>query len=258
MIIANYNTLDGTQEHTLGQWAPDKWGRGARYMRFAETGSRGGLVRDGVHSDLSGAGTASAAAAIGTNVLKDTGVFTDKALIEGSIGYISGGTGVGQSFAILEVVDADTAIVLVLEGDDGEGNWGTALATDSTYVLYFPGQGFAGDGVTDIAAGFLQYDVSADDVGKFGWVRQEGLGPARGDASATLATGKGAVSGGSGKIVGFSSTATTAQLNGKVGTPVLGDIAANGVVLLNYEVMNKALSYKPRPSGNILKNIRVE
>ena len=162
----------------------------------------GELLRDSVAQDLlSGSGTddrvgtPTATAEIGTNQLKDTGEFANDDL-RGAIGMIVASDGRSQIFQVTKVVDKDTLEIALISDEDGivdgqgtKSGWKTALATTSTYRLYFPGRVQKGIDPTQenhriIPRGVMQSKaVVPANKFRYGWALQEGIGVGKLDVS---------------------------------------------------------------------------
>ena len=241
----NTRRLHDTQEHALGYCGRDGIGYWWSYVQFREVIGVGERVRDSVHADLIATddpGTVSAEAAIGTNRLTDDGKFPANTDLAGCIGAIVGGPGAGQNFTVMRRVDSNGLEVKVLTtatdlSDREDGGWSIALTTDSQYRLFFPGAVRQGDGLTNIDRGVSQVAVTADDLNRYGWVQQTGLGFQKVDASAdALVTGENLVATGAGLVKGFSGTTTADEASAGIGRSVLGDIAGTDDVLIWSEI----------------------
>lgn len=186
-VLVNFNqgkTLDRVQQARLGETAPDTIGDIWSYVQFKNAVEIGEVVRDATHTNLTAGanpGAVTAAAAVGTDILEaDTGDgdFEDKD-VRGAIGSIVEGAGAGQSFIVTNRIDNESIRVRVLNTADGfvtDGKWATALATTSRYRLSFPGVVYQAGADSDRIRGISQVKVTSDDVNKYGWVRQTGLG----------------------------------------------------------------------------------
>ena len=185
-VLINFNqgkTLDRVQQARLGETAPDSIGDIWSYVQFRQAVDIGQVVRDAQQTDLRVDATndpaeVTAAAAIGTNTLEATGEFKDRD-VRGAIGAIVAGAGDGQSFIVTDRIDDDSIRVQVLNTATGfvtDGKWATALTTDSRYRLSFPGAAYQADAASDKIRGISQVKVTSNDLNKFGWVRQTGLG----------------------------------------------------------------------------------
>ena len=201
---------------------------------------------DQSHQDLLGEAesTVSAASAVGTDVLHDTGKFANKNLV-GAIGQITAGPGYSQTFWVTEVIDANTLRVHVMTQYltatnnplvNEAGTWETALTTSSKYRLFFPGAvKKAAAGATGGIRGFSEVKVETADIGKYGWVVQGGptyglldvSGTAPGTAGGVVAAAGGLIDGGAyggtSPVVGF---APLGDLTGTIDQliPVIADI----------------------------------
>ena len=184
--------LHDVQEHALGYVGRDGIGQKWSYVQFREVVDVGERVRDSVHTDLIATddpGTVAVAADVGADILEDTGKFPMSSDLTGCIGAIVVGEGAGQHFTVMSRIDSDKLRVKVLTApsafnDREDGGWQTALDTTSQYRLFFPGAVRQGDGVNDIVRGYTQVAVTADDLNKYGWVQQTGIGFKKLDVSA--------------------------------------------------------------------------
>ena len=245
--------LHDTQEHRLGYVGHDGIGNKWSYVQFREVVGVGERVRDSIHSDLIATddpGTVAAAAAIGTDILPDTGKFPLASDLGGCIGAIVAGAGAGQNFTVMSRIDSDNLRVKVLTGltafsDRDDGGWLTALTTASRYRLFFPGAVRQGDGLTDIDRGFTQVAVTADDLNKYGWVQQTGLGFMKLDTSADNAViGENLVATAAGLVKGFSGTTSPEEASAGVGRSLLGDYGADVLMWTQLNVVNEMQSYR--------------
>ncbi len=219
--------LHDTQEHRLGYVGRDGIGQKWSYVQFREVVGVGERVRDSIHSDLittDDPGTVAVAAAVGTDVLEDTGKFPISSDLGGCVGAIVVGTGAGQHFTVMSRIDSDKLRVKVLTSPTGfsdrvDGGWHTALDTTSRYRLFFPGAVRQGDGISDIVRGYTQVAVTTDDLNKYGWVQQTGIGFKKLDVSADGGTDRSVLS------VGDRIVAAAAGL--AHGDPVIADAYSN-------------------------------
>ena len=226
--------LHDTQEHALGYVGSDGIGYKWSYVQFREVVGVGERVRDSIHSDLitvDDPGTVSAAAAIGTNRLTDDGKFPLASDLMGCIGTIVNGAGVGQNFTVIRRIDSNILEVKVLTAallfsDREDGGWNAGLTTASRYRLFFPGAVRQGDGLTDVVRGVTQVAVTADDLNKYGWVQQTGLGFQKIDSSSNaFVIGEGIIGAASGLAEGFTGTTTADEAAAVIGRSLLGDIS---------------------------------
>ena len=245
--------LHDTQEHALGYVGRDGIGNRWSYVQFREVVGVGERVRDSVHSDLittDDPGTVSAAAAIGTNRLTDDGKFPIASDLAGCIGAIVGGAGAGQNFTVMRRIDSNILEVKVLTNiadlsDRVDGGWNVALTTASEYRLFFPGAVRQGDGLRDIDRGFTQVEVGADDLNKYGWVQQTGLGFMKLDTSADDAViGENLVATSAGLVKGFSGTTSPEEASAGIGRSLLGDYGADVLMWTEIHVVNEMQSYR--------------
>lgn len=190
----DYGALHEDQRARLGIGITDINGERWGYVRIREAIGYGEVVRSAKHADLVGAteGAVSAASPAGSDKLTTTDGFAVSNVtrdLRGCLGYISDGAGIGQQFYILEN-DDDTAKVFVLTGNTNRNNnrgWVTALDTTSQFWLFFPGEGYQGDGTSDLVEGICQVPggATAADIGKFCWVKRSGATPVKVDGSGT-------------------------------------------------------------------------
>ena len=247
--------LHDTQEHALGYVGRDGIGYKWSYVQFREVMGVGERARDSVHTDLiatDNPGSVSAASAIGTNRLTDAGKFPLASDLSGCIGTIVGGSGHGQNFTVIRRIDSNILEVKVLTtatdlSDREDGGWNVALSTTSTYRLFFPGAVRQGDGLTDVVRGFTQVAVTADDLNKYGWVQQSGLGFQRIDNSANnFVIGEGIVGAADGLSEGFTGTTTADEAAAGIGRSLVGEITGTNDVLMwsEIKVVNNMQSFR--------------
>lgn len=281
------NEFTKEQHHRVGISVPDQWDRLWTYCMFpAGTYDAGELLRDTVAADLLGTyGTSlpnvthdvSEAAAVGSNVLKDTTEnFTFDQYLRGAIGAIVEGPGYGQVFQVLRAQDNELEIALVSDSDgDAAGGqrpgWKVALTAESKYRLGFPGRVLKGwnSGVTDagsdsISRGVIQSDltVPASEV-RYGWALQRGLGHGKAEGSnEALTTGTPVIPAAGGHLKAstlFSGTAPTnvagtltaiRALAKAVGIAAVGNVREDNsdtddrLAPIHFDIRNTALSYR--------------
>lgn len=248
------NKIETEQQHRIGLSTPDRWGDLWSYVEFTPGDYKNGqVVGDQGVGDLisnSGLGTVTAAAEVGSKMLKDTGEFNGKDL-RGAIGHIVDGSGVGQTFIVIGVKDADTLLISV-PNQSGEG-WKVALDTTSKYRLKLPGR----VAVTATPAN-VRGVVQADDFSvpanqkRYGFVRQGGLGDGLINASGTALSNLVTVTTG-GLIIGTSSPANA------IGKTVLGDLGGtvDARMPIDFDIRNTLRSYrvekdKEEPYHNVI------
>lgn len=211
----DYGVLHEDQRARLGIGITDINGERWGYIRIREAMSAGHIVRASTTADLGAANpiVVTAASPIGSDKITTTDGFVVSNVtqdLRGCLGWISAGGGIGQQFYILEN-DDDTAKVFVLTGNTNRNkNHGfpVALDTDSRVTLLFPGEGRQSDGLSDIVQGVMMETATADDIGKFCWVKRSGLAPIRVDASGMdLALGGIVVAADNGLAVGHDTAA---------------------------------------------------
>ena len=251
-------TLHDDQKMRLGQTLYDENDDRWSYVEFDEVCGAGEHVRDSLLADLipsghisGGEGSVSSASPIGTKFLNDTGAFTKD--IVGAIGFISGGTGIGQVFAITKMIDdnqnkVEVALISTATGVPGKQGWEVALSTTSKYRLIFPGRVQQGDGPGDNTRGVTPIPVTIPTGQKrYGYVRQTGLGYGKIDASAeAISVTESIIAASNGLFEGTSSTPTTAEVDRKLGKALLGDIDSSSDILapFDFQINNTVRSYK--------------
>ena len=184
---------------TLGQITPDPDGDGAWcYGQFFENGTYevGMAVRHATSAEIAD-GTVTAAAAKGTRFLEDTGEFDGDDFV-GAIGYIYEGDGVGQSFYVTKMINADTIQIHLLSSTTGIPSngvgWATALTTSSKYRLRLPGRFYIADAAGDLNAGITQVKaVVTASYKPFGYVKSQGDAFGRFDFDGTVPTAGGQI-----------------------------------------------------------------
>ncbi len=259
-VMVNFqdtHRLHDTQEHALGYVGRDGIGNKWSYVQFREVVSVGEYVRDSEHADLIATddpGTVTAVAAVGTDILEDTGKFPAASDLVGCIGSIVDGAGTGQNFIVFERIDNDQVRVRVLTAptafnDRDDAGWHTALGTDSEYVLFFPGAVRQGDGVTDIVRGVTQVAVTSNDLNKHGWVQQTGMGFVKLDASSgnTPDRGEKLIPAASGLVIGHAGTKTVDENAApSIGRSLVGDFDGTADVLMwaKIEIDNDMQSFR--------------
>lgn len=271
-VLIDFNEgrqLHRVQQARLGELATDDIGNTWSYVQFREAVNIGDVVRDANHDDLRVAAgteaTVSAAAAIGTNRLTDSGQFVARTGtgylrggddIRGAIGAIVDGAGEGQNFIVTNRINNDTIEVLVMSSATGfvtDGNWSVPLTNASTYRLAFPGVVYEGDALTDSnnVRGFSQVNVGNNELGRYGWVQQTGLGFVRLDSSDANVPdiGEGLVLAGNGLVRGFTTAGVTAaEAANIIAKSLLGDYgypnATDGLMWAELCVVNRAQSYR--------------
>lgn len=253
------------QHHRVGITVPMEEGGGVwTYCMFPGGSSgmtypAGAVLRDSVAADLlSGSnagrtGTVTEVAAVGTNLLKDTGEFASKKYLRGAIGQIVASDGEGQKFQVINVPDDDT-LEIALISNSASGNkpgWETALAATSEYRLWFPGLVHLSAATGSIIRGVLQAEcVVPANEHRYGWAGQRGDLDFKIDASGTAigspgtplrSAGSGLVQGGNaGSEVGI---VTLGDLTGTVDvtTPGIGAIV-NDAVSYRFPIKDKPYS----------------
>ena len=264
------DTLHDTQSFLLGERVKDnktqtEW----TYVRFDEILNLGDFVRDSITSDLVAieSGTtyaqATAVSAIGSNLLIDSGQFTDKDYV-GAFGMISDNAGVGQIFYIEAMDDVNQVKIRVIAtaagqlGLNDDRGWQVALAANSRYRLRFPGAVRQGDGLNDFVRGFVQHEIVAADLGKYGFVCSKGLcfGRFVADDSSVPAAGTPFIPRAGGLITGAINTDTEA-VNVIAKSHLGGNTSpSNGVVLIDAQIDDPTLAFRGR-DGDTDPRIRI-
>ena len=243
----DYGALHEDQRARLGIGITDINGERWGYIRVREAMKFGQVVRSSKHGDLvsTDPGAVSAAAPVGSDTLTTdngfqlSGVTQD---LRGAIGYISQGPGVGQQFYILENND-DTAKVFVLTGSlnrNQNRGWSTELKDTSKFLLFFPGEGRQGEGVSDLVEGVIQTEATSDDIGKFCWVKRSGITACLADFNGTdISAGGIVVPAADGLVAGHD---TSARGIGQ-GLAATDQLTANTLALVNLNIPDGPLSY---------------
>ena len=265
----DYGAIHADQQARLGIGYTDHNGERWGYVRIREAMKFGEVVRSSKMGDLvttSPGVVVSPFAAVGSDRLPTTDGFQLSSVTQdltGAIGIITAGGGIGQQFYILEN-DGDTAKVFVLTGNTNRARnkgWVTALATDSRFVLFFPGEGRQGDGVKDHVEGIMQAEAKAADLGKFCWVKRSGLTSVLCDGSGNdLIDGSIVVSAGAGLVADYNDdTATITLAEGKTAIEgALGRAAAatsyentqDYLALVDLDIPDGPLSYAFSDASN--------
>ena len=241
------------QQHIIGEEHPDRLGDLWDYVEFMPGTYREGLV---VKDIAPITGTATAASEAGTNVLHDTGAFANNDL-RGAIGYITGGSGAGQTFQILTHTD-DQAIVAVFNSDRNQHGWRAALGTNSTYALRIPGRVQADGTATRRTRGVIQhpdpFTVPAGEY-RYGYVRKNGIGQGLLDVTGGVdVAGHGLVKPTTGGLIdGAPATLTVATLSQVIGTALFGNPSGSADLLIpvDFDIKNTAVSLRrPKTQEN--------
>lgn len=242
------------QKHQLGIVVPDAVGDNWSYVQLHEDLDLGLGVYDMYGSDFftGGIGTLTAAAAVGTALLVDSGAFTAALApaLPGAIGFIHDGAGQGTSFYIEEVIDTNTLRIRVITTQAGgfskDGKWPVALTTASDYSIDAPGVVKKWAATSKKRRGVIQAEDGGK-AGQFGFVKQTGRGILKIDVSGNaLGNGGLVTAAGSGLGQGAAATPTVANLLAKVGTWSFIDIAGSTdrYGLVNLDIVNEDLSYR--------------
>ena len=221
----------------------ERWG----YIRIREAMSFGRVVRSSVHVDLitGNPGAVTGSAPVGSDKLTTDNGFQRSGVtqnLRGALGYISQGKGAGQQFYILENND-DVAQVFVLTGSTNRNQntgWVTDLDTTSKFLLFFPGEGRKGNGVTSLVEGIIQTEATSEDIGKFCWVKRSGVTACLLDSTGTdIAVGGIVVAAADGKVAGHNSSA---QGIGR-GLATTDQLQADALALVSLDIPDGPLSY---------------
>lgn len=244
------------QHHRVGISVPDQWSRAWTYCMFHggssdATHQVGTVFRDAISTDLLSAaeGTVTAAADVDTNVLTDSGEFTNDDL-RGAVGQIVDGGGEGQVFQVLGSKQDDAAnslliaLIAAADGSKQEGKrpgWQTALTTASKYRLSFPGRVVRSAAASTLIRGVLQAQLilPANET-LYGWLLQRGPGLFRLDVSGTAAAVGGSIRTAAGGLVIGGDTGA------RIGTCTLGDLAGSTDAVIRgiAEITNDDVSYR--------------
>lgn len=244
------------QHHRVGINTPDTWSRIWTYCMFKGGNSDvthqvGTVFRDAISTDLLSAaeGTVTTIAAVDTNVLTDSGEFTNDDL-RGAVGQIVEDAGEGQVFQVLgsKKDDATNSILIALiaaaDGSRQDGQrpgWQTALAVTSKYRLSFPGRVVRSVAASKLIRGVLQsrFTLPSNET-LYGWLLQRGPGLFRLDTSETAVTVGGDIRTAAGGLVVGGSNGT------KIGTCTLGDLAGSTDAVIRgiAEIDNNDVSYR--------------
>ena len=243
----DYGALHEDQRARLGIGITDINGERWGYVRVCAAMKFGEVVRSSVHADLvtTNPGAVSAVAPVGSNKLTTDDGFQFSSVtqdLRGAIGYISQGKGAGQQFYILENND-DTAKVFVLTGSTNRNQnkgWVTDLDNTSKFLLFFPGEGRKGNGVSSLVEGIIQTEATSEDIGRFCWVKRSGVTACLADFDGTdIATGGIVVSAGDGGVAGHDSSA---QGIGR-GLAATDQLTADALALVSLDIPDGPLSY---------------
>lgn len=249
-LSLNFRQRTTDQKHRLainvgGDEPGDEWS----YVQFREDVGFGDVVIDSHNATLvtGGIGTVTAAAAIGTRLLKDTGEFAeddDKWLV-GAVGYIHEGTGQGTFFYVTKVVDDDTLEIEVISSPTGltKGGWPVALATDTKYALMLPGL-VTKSTVAGIVRGVAQAPAKK---GEYGFVKKRGWGMVDIDAAGNaLGETLGIAPIAGGQAAGFAGTVTALNVFRSIGRYPFRDLTGttDRVVPVCLKIENDCISYR--------------
>ena len=245
--------IEEEAQHVIGITTWDRAGDLWSYVEFTPgTYTYGTLVADLDSGDLLSTddGTVTTAAAVDTTRLVDSGEFNGDDF-RGAIGSITGGTGAGQNFQVVKVMDANSLEIRNLRRS--EKGWQTALDTTSTYRIVIPGRVKTVGTANDRFRGVIQAENFTVPAGEFryGFVRQTGVGEGLSSGSATIPL-SGIITGGTagGRFIGASSELQIAELQRRVGTAVLAFASAfsgtlaNELVAIDFNIVNNTASYR--------------
>ena len=249
-------------QHIIGEEHHDNPGDKWAYVEFTPgTYENGIVVRDAKSSDLvgnSGVGTVTAASAIDSILLTDTGEFANKDL-RGAIGTIYEGAGAGQSFFVKKVRDANTIEIRLLKS--GGAGWETAITTASKYRLFLPGRVYIAAAASENKIrGVVPYKSFTVPTGEFryGYVRKTGIGEGLVDGDDTAMSGNGQVTVTTGgKIIGAANT--LAGVRSAIGECANGDsgVTADALMLIDFRIINNRRSLR-RPKLRETPTLTVE
>lgn len=260
----DYGALHEDQRARLGIGITDINGERWGYVRIRQAIGYGEVVRSAKHADLVGAteGDVSAVSAAGSDRLTTVDGFAVSGVtrdLRGALGYISDGAGIGQQFYILEN-DDDVAKVFVLTGNTNRNanqGWVTALGTDSQFWLFFPGEGYQGDGTADLVEGIclVPGGAQAADVGKFCWVKRSGLTPVKVDGSGTdLTSGGQIIPAASGLVDG--STTSSRAIGRALAATDYGN-AEDFLAMISLDIPDGPLSYAYANTKNAFNEVTI-
>ena len=258
----DHGVLHEDQRARLGIGITDINGERWGYIRIREAMNFGQVVRSSKHADLvtTDPGAVSEDAPAGSSRLPTdngfqlTGVTQD---LRGAYGYISAGAGIGQQFYILENIN-DVATVFVLTGNTNRNNntgWATALDSTSRFLLFFPGEGRQGDGISDLVEGVMQVEATSEDIGKFCWVKRSGVTPVLADGSGRDLTAGGRVVPTEGGLV-QSASGANAGIGQALAATSYGD-AEDYLALVNLTIPDGPLSYTYANTRNAFNQVTV-
>ena len=257
----DYGAIHADQRARLGIGITDINGERWGYIRIREAMKFGMVVRSSLHADLvsTSPGAVSAAAAVGSDKLTTNNGFQLSNVtqdLRGAIGYISQGMGSSQQFYILEN-DNNTAKVFVLTGSNNKNKnkgWVTALDNTSKFLLFFPGEGRKGGAITDLVEGIIQTNATADDIGKFCWVKRSGVTACLANYRGTdITTGGIVVPTDSGWVIGHPSSA---QGIGR-GVAAATGSPDNALALVSLDIPDGPLSYAYANAKNAFNEVTI-
>ena len=257
----DYGALHEDQRARLGIGITDINGERWGYVRVCAALKFGEVVRSSVHTDLvtTNPGAVSATAPAGSNKLPTDNGFQLSGVtqnLRGALGYISQGKGAGQQFYILDNND-DTAKVFVLTGSTNRNQnkgWATELDNTSKFLLFFPGEGRKGEGVSSLVEGVIQTDATSEDIGKFCWVKRSGVTPCLADHDGTDITAGGiVVSAADGGVAGH---ATSPRGIGR-GLAATDQLTADALALVSLDIPDGPLSYAYANTQNGYNSVRI-
>ena len=238
------------QLHRLGIVVPDGAGDLWSYVQFAEDIAYGDVVRDAAGADLvanSGIGTLTAAGAVGTHLLKDTGEFAEDSdeWVVGAVGWVHEGPAQGSAFYVRKRIDDDTLEIEMLSTPSGRGGdgWPVPVSTATKYSLSLPGLVFKGT-AAGITRGVAQ---AAAKSGEYGFVKQTRNAAVNIDADgAVLTRGQGLVPVADGLVAGYAGTPSGLNVDRRIGRWKFADLSgvANRHGWAHLMIDNDDISYR--------------
>lgn len=240
------DTVEEEAQHTIGLCYPDRFGFHWSYVEFvAGTYNKGNVVADQAPST----GTISTSVAVGSELLIDTGEF-DGDDLRGAIGTLVTGGGAGQSFIVIDTLDANKLKIQLL-GKRGPG-WETApVGGTTTYALQMPGRVVLGT-ETAKTRGVWQGGTFTVPSGQFryGFVRQQGIGEGLldndGDANAAVAANGIVIPSGatSGKIEGSTTAIAATEVFFAIGRSLVALNKADQLIPIDFDINNRTRSFR--------------
>lgn len=255
---------DDVMQRRLGSDVYDERGNRWVYVQFREAATIGMTYRDAGTIEIVGAapGVFAAAATVNSRILNVANQFGANADHKiGAFGQVTTGSGRGQMFYITGVnieENDDHAQIAILAGGNGapvndprSPGWKVAIPTSSQFQMRAPGWGVRAHRAYQFIRGFVQQNIVAADIGKYGYVLAEGLGYARLDQSASNVptVGEPIIPVSGGLITGISATETAMQVGSSIGTTQFGDVAytADDLIMIEAHCPSKVTSFRQPP-----------